>query len=734
MKSYKFLLGASIALAFSGCIADEPLYSSGEGTIFLSTRINSDVKVSSRADLGELQQSCDIWIANSKGIIYKFNGTDEVPSDGLKLVSGNYTALVWAGDSVPASWDDRFFKGVQDFSVASGDKKSVEVVARIANSAVSVEFDESLDGVLSNYSMTVGHSQGKLTYTGETASDTKGYFMMNSRDKDLTYTLKGTLADGSEYTRTDIIPEAKAATWYKLKVTCPETSTEIGGAYFDIDIDETTIDMPEEITIDAAPEIRGINFDLARPVRAKKGELGKKSLWITATSEVKSLILECEQFSELLGIGGNAFDFFTMPNQEAKDRIFEKGINYTYVENEDPDYFDSEGNNLLLPTIKLSFEDTFTDDLYDGTYNITVSVTDKNGKSAKAVLNIVISDDPVAAQPVENEDQIWATKAYVTINVTKDGVEDPYIKYRKEGQLAWSVVDSPKSSRASYPINTELTFELTGLEPGTTYEYCAASGDFESTSIQKFTTESADQIPNAGFEEWYQDGKLYFPQASASAASYWGSGNTALKSYTMFVSECPTSPESTVKHSGNYSARLKSINVAGVAFAAGNIFVGDFVRTDGTSGVLGWGRPWTSRPAKLKGYVKYTPQTVSTSKTSPNVKKGDLDKGAIYIGLLDGSVELSEGGNIYPVVIKNKESARQLFDKNAANVIAYGELIFDKATDGEGLVEFEIPIDYRSDKKPKYLMLTASSSLDGDYFQGGEGSTMYIDDFTLVYE
>ena len=45
---------------------------------------------------------------------------------------------------------------------------------------------------------------------------------------------------------------------------------------------------------------------------------------------------------------------------------------------------------------------------------------------------------------------------------------------------------------------------------------------------------------------------------------------------------------------------------------AGNMFVGEFLGTENTTkGILGWGRPWTTRPKALKGYIKYSPQAIT---------------------------------------------------------------------------------------------------------------------------
>ena len=47
-------------------------------------------------------------------------------------------------------------------------------------------------------------------------------------------------------------------------------------------------------------------------------------------------------------------------------------------------------------------------------------------------------------------------------------------------------------------------------------------------------------------------------------------------------------------------------------------------------------------------------------------------------------------------IIKTKE--KLFFDKNAADVIAYGEKTWEQSTEGEGMIPFEIRFDY--DAKP----------------------------------
>ena len=723
MKSTLKLLALSAiaATALGSCSSDEEIFDvDGQGTVFFSATLNSDLKSRASATDDELRESCLLWISNSdKNLVREYMGLDNFPDNGEKLVAGHYTALAWAGDSVPASFTDRYFTGSQEFDVRKNSTTAVNITCRIANSVVAVKYADDIEDVLTDYTLTVGHSQGSLTFEGR--DERHGYFMMNSRDHDLEWTLTGKLSNGDEYTRTGTIEGCAPAVLYTLSIKCSTGEEEvIGGAYLTIEIDESEVVVEDEIQLTAAPEVKGYNFDLATPIRAEKGTVGRRSLWIKSSTELKGIVLTCDYFRDLFAIDGNDFDLLQMTDTDLTARVEAAGITYQLSHDADNDW----------TTVKLNFEDTFTDILPDGEYAIRVDAIDAKGKTGTGTLTIIVSDAPVATGTCDAA-SVWSTKATITGEVTKPDAANPILCYRKRGTATWSQAETTVNG-------TAMTAALTGLEPATTYEFAACADGYEG-AVATFTTDGTPQLTNAGFEDWYtyKSDKLW-GFGSEGSEKFWDSGNTALENYTFIVKleTNPTSKDETVKHSGNSSVRLKSVNVAGIQFAAGNMFIGEFIRTDGTNGVLGWGRSWTARPTKLKGWAKYSPVNVTKDNSEyPNLKKGDLDNGIVYIALLDNSVIKEDSGKKYPVIVKTKAAERTLFDKNGSNVIAYGELVFKQATDGDGMVEFEIPLTYnRTDVKPTYIMCTASASIGGDYFVGGDGSALWLDDLELVYD
>ena len=66
-------------------------------------------------------------------------------------------------------------------------------------------------------------------------------------------------------------------------------------------------------------------------------------------------------------------------------------------------------------------------------------------------------------------------------------------------------------------------------------------------------------------------------------------------------------------------------------------------------------------------------------------------------------------------------------------MVAYGDIQCGK--DIEQYVPFEVELEYKStSRKPKYLIVTASASKYGDYFTGGNGATLWLDDLELLYD
>ena len=303
------------------------------------------------------------------------------------------------------------------------------------------------------------------------------------------------------------------------------------------------------------------------------------------------------------------------------------------------------------------------------------------------------------------------TRATVTGNVQSG--KTPTVEYRKESETSWSSVPPANVSTSGNTFSATLT----GLSASTTYKYRICV-DGSAGSEQTFTTAAATPLENGAMEEWSQDGKQWNPWAAGNDA-FWGTGNPGA---AAFIGNLTTPTDESVK---GQAALLETKNAI-IKLGAGNIFTGDFA-LDGLNGLLHFGRPFSAFPSSLRLNYKYTSATINM--IGDNVGdlaslKGQPDMFQIYIALSDRSE---------PYEIRNDPKNRQLFDPEDDGIIAYGEYTSSETV--STYKQLEIPLEYRAtNRTPKYIIVVASSSKYGDYYIGGVGSKLWLDEMELVYE
>lgn len=714
-KIYIYAFSLLLTQLFLSC-NEEPFAEKGDGSVVLNATINSHMDIITRADQDNLKENLLVWISNSQGPVRKYTGAD-LPTGAITLASDSYVAEAWAGDSVPASFDKIYYKGATQFDVEANKTTAVKIDCKIANVAVCLNYDNEIEDVLSDIKMTIGHKAGKLTYEGIVDVDSIGYFMMPSYDKNLSYELTGKQIDGSDFKLEGFIPNPKVATKYILNVICNKKTNDVGGLVFSIKIDETEMEYHYTFDVIMAPKIVGYGFDITNPVMGQEGTIGNKSVYISSADKLQKVLLESNLFKTIPEFKGNPdVDLMNM-QPSIQDALESYGVNYVNkLENSD---------STLL---QINFTE-FPDTLHNGDYNIRIVVTDNGNRTSEANLRFLINDASVVTSEPDPT-TISYTSAVLKGTVAKDDVESVGFRYHKVGESEWIYV--PGELTRAYSKGDSYTALLTGLQSGQKYEYKAVSDDFESQTVCSFETKAHLQLPNASFENWYfYNNKIWVPGDNYTT-NFWDTGNHG--STTLGASYNITTRETNYVHEGNFSACLSSKFII-AKFGAGNVFAGKYLKTDGTDGVIGMGRPFTDSPKSVRIWVRYEPAVVVNRKGSgDHLKAGDLDQGQIYIALTDNTMD-EYNGEKWPYVVKTKPAERNLFNPNDARVIAYGEHNFESATTGDGMELIEIDFDYkRPGVTPSNIIFTISASKYGDYFEGGDGTKMYVDDIELVYE
>lgn len=290
-------------------------------------------------------------------------------------------------------------------------------------------------------------------------------------------------------------------------------------------------------------------------------------------------------------------------------------------------------------------------------------------------------------------------------------------EYRVAGAAEWTRVPDEYVTRDG----GSLTARIPHLTPLTGYEVRAVSGDDTGTVIAVTTQATAD-IPDGSFDQWWLNGRIWCPW-NEGGQQYWDTGNTGAATLGQSnVQPSDFTPTGSGK-SAMLETRFVGIGVLG-KLAAGSIYTGLFKRVDGTNGILDFGRKWTLRPTKLRGYFSYTTAAINYADADHQDLIGKPDACHIYVALADWTA---------PYEIRTNPRNRQVFDPDMPSIIAYGELVRDTSTDG--YQEFEITLDYRSTSRvPTYLQITCAASKYGDFFTGGTGTVLYVDQLSFDYD
>ncbi len=353
---------------------------------------------------------------------------------------------------------------------------------------------------------------------------------------------------------------------------------------------------------------------------------------------------------------------------------------------------------------------------------------------------------------LRNGDRIDLSRP-VKVEVTRFGETDTWTIYAERTELsvvtsgadAWSRVvwaygeaDADADNGFQYrPADSEVWTDVakenityTGgafscciphLEPLTEYVVRAVSDDEYGNEI-RVVTQATEDLPDGSFDEWWLDGKVWCPWAE-NGSRFWDTGNKGAS--IMGDSNVQPSDDTPIGEGQSVMCLTKFAGIAGIGkLAAGSIYTGEFVKVDGTNGILNFGRPWTLRPTRLRGYYKYTTAPINYASSEYQDLMGRPDSCHIYVALTDWTA---------PYEIRTNPKNRQLFDPSSPSVIAYGELIRGDDTNGWEL--FEIKLNYRSTSRvPSYMQITSAASKFGDFFTGGTGATLYVDQYSLEYD
>lgn len=692
---YKYLfIPLLLAVLLTGCRTENVREESGSG--WLAVDFLMDKSLQTRG--GEPIYRLTIEKADGS-LIASYEDCSTI-TDRILLKAGDYKLIASNGSDTVAEFEMPFYQCMQEVKIETGVTKDISMVCTQANVKVTVDYSALIKERFSDYSFEVTNGAGMLLYKKD--EDRAGYLRVN--DGTMVWNL--TLNNGQErFLVTKTITGVAPRQHYRFQFDIRENGSEDEGAFIPGIVVDTTTDVFNwicDIVLKdsiAKPVIQGDGFNLNETVLVLDEARGVTAkVDVTALAKIQELKLR-HHSAAVTALGVPEVVTLSNISPTVKAAVNSAGIIWG-----DNDVLDAQQVGINFSGI--------LDRLPLGEYQFFISVYDARKRLVEDTLKVSVIPDMEHVADEVSVPEVWATFATVKgrwyTTVRPAALELEY----SVDQVNWTSASDLKFS------DSDKTFvgSLNGLNPNTGYYFRTKSETWTSDIVRQFKTEVTNQVPFMNFDDWYMDGKS--PVAGLSKDNIiWDSGNKGGAGFGF----TPTTEEKSLVVNGS-AARLES-QYAAVKFAAGNIYTGSFGGVHSvTQARINFGIPYQGRPTTLSGWYKYNPKVVNRGNYAN--MSGKLDSCHIYIALLDWTA---------PFVADSKTETYVDLSVNNKSIIGFGELVDCRQMNT--YEKFDVKINYRDKiRKPSYILIVASASKFGDYFTGGEGSLLLIDEFSLGFD
>ncbi|MCC8199381.1 MAG: PCMD domain-containing protein [Tannerellaceae bacterium] len=740
-RLYIYMIGCLLAILFFIPSCEKEVNSSSDDTGYILLGVEKNEVLYTKAGEPITDEILGVYFINTAttDTIKQFeNYKEEVEGQRILLPAATYDIVITSSSPDEPAWDTPVYYADTTLTVKSGEIASAALECKIANTKVTVDFTSNVATYFSYYEAIVTGKSGELTFAMD---ETRAGFYFTDK---LTVTLNLiNKNNGLAFQFIKVFPDIQPRYHYKLKFDTTEGGDNAAGGNIEVSINvdleeiEYTIklpeytqlmDMPKAPTTQIETQLTGKEETSDTHIAFKKIEgetiADKHQLIITTQAGLKNLYIMLSQTFRENDNFPEIFDWLNDENEEIRNKL---NISGSYDTDQLIYTLDMKGmlNNYLTPYEKSN-----------KVYTLQIAALDVYQQEIITTFSYTVSPDLDLL--TDTPDIIWATFAVLKGSIDPVGGSDAKFIYGKSSdeESSWKEISINNNEYATDGTIQQL---ITGLEPNTAYSYKLVgylNNEYSEGDVIQFQTEATPTIPNLNFDDWYtgSPNSSWFPGTDADNL-YWDSGNKGANTVSAVN---PTSKETgniVLKEGNQAAAKLTSSNVNAIImtiFAADNIYTGAFVSSEisisNPGAQLDFGIAYEGRPTKMSGYYMYQPVTINTSSSAYSYMEGQQDTCSIYIALFD------ENWN-GPFRVNTQTGT--FVDFSVESCIGYGELSIEEASKNNmsEYSKFEIDINYRNYiRKPKYVLIVASASKYGDYFTGGVGSTLYIDEFELSFD
>ena len=455
MKLSKIILmGSFVALGMTSCVSEDlSSEETNKGSGKLTLGVEMLAPSATRAETyTEAPEDFPLEITQGETSIKKYTSWKQFPETGLPMAPGNYTATSHSYGTLKRQMVEPYYVGASSFEIVDQLATEVEVVCKMANGKITLNFGDNFSQKFTSWTLTVDDGEdGALEFT---SADNKSgdciYWRYAENVSELRVNFRGTTSDGVDVSTTQILKKSISESEhydddseYFQGGDClvlnmnPKATTEgqIIGITLNVDISFADGENDQNVTIDVFGEKQQDgdetenHITVTKPENMKIGDDTDPALgntYIAAENGIKSI---------KVSITSNSSDFMDALNDLKSEFHVDFKEGAEIVDNDNViDVFESVGQELTIPTSGQK-EYTFPIGNFftllggmEGVHEFHLEITDMND-CCKAIgtLVIVVGNYDVPA----TEDMYYSTtqsenpQEVITLNLPDDIIIDP---------------------------------------------------------------------------------------------------------------------------------------------------------------------------------------------------------------------------------------------------------------------------------------------------------------------
>ena len=421
-----FLPLTALAMLVASCQDDNKGLTKGQGTISPEFTIDYSVtnpRTMSRAENGKETVPNAPDLSSFSFHLWKDDGKVDTTYTGLggfvdaPFPVGAYSLEAFSGDIEEEDLGKPYFAGSTTFNVYDGEQAKPTLVAKLANTAVSVEYTEAFINYFTAYRTKIHSSNGTkyITMPELTTAGTESewaYVKPGNVDINITVTKQNGV---SGTVKAATIENALPATHYH--VTIDANGGEVGNATISVSFDAKTavepieIDVSGDILVTPAPVLTAHGFTSGTPIEILEGDAadGTLKVNILAQGELASVKLNTSSPTPALSSLQGDVELLTA-TEEQKNALTTLGVTTKGVWSGVGQVAEIDFTNILQ---NLKVANGVSDHIF------TITVVDKLNRTCEPVVLKIQAPKPVLV--ISNQQELAYGQTTAEFDFTYNG-------------------------------------------------------------------------------------------------------------------------------------------------------------------------------------------------------------------------------------------------------------------------------------------------------------------------